>query len=194
MEIVSSSVFIQKLSLEMMFQNQSVYYRSVGPDRFKTNNIVTYTGKHFYKDDKEPSKYNEHCEEMVAALVKSIIIIVPAIIISYTAIGVGVFYALVFEGKRLSPLGIEVPFVDINTDGGYMVTLVLQSFVSVVAFLGTIGIEVGACLAYNTESFYPGLIHMESDELENELKSNGMSLRAEKRIRNIFMLLLDFDG
>lgn len=178
----------------MTFQVNTIYYKSIGPDRFKTNQLVNYAGKYLYKDDKEPSKYNEHCEKMVAALVKSVIIIAVAVIVSYTAVGVSVFYALIFEGKRVPPLGIEIPFIDINTDGGYMITLAFQSFASAVAFLGTLGIEVGACLWYNIESFYPGLIHMESDELDNELKSNGMGLRAEKRVRNIFILLQDFDG
>lgn len=156
--------------------------------------LVNYAGKYIYMDDEKPSKYIEHCERMVADLAKSVIIIVPAIIVSYTAMGVGVFYALIFEGKRVALLGIEIPFVDITTDDGYMITLAQQSFVACVSVLGNIAIEIGACIAYNTVSFYPGLIHIESDELKSELESSGMGLGASARVRNIFMQVQDLDG
>lgn len=144
-------------------------------------------------DSNVPSKYNDLCERMLRVLIRNIIIIVVTILSSYIIFGAGTIYVIIFEGKRATFLGTELPFIDIDTDMGYAINMSFQSLMIIVAIIGNLSIEITACFAYNAIETVPYLFHLESEQIADELKSNAMSLRAKLRVRNILMQIQDLN-
>lgn len=144
-------------------------------------------------DSSVPSKYHDLCEKMLKVLIRNIIIIVAAILFSYFIFGVGTLYVIIFEGKRATFLGTELPFIDINTDLGYAINMIFQTLVTLVAIIGNLSIEITACFAYNAIETVPYLFHLESEQISDELKSSGMNLRVKLRIRNMLMQVQDLN-
>lgn len=176
------------------FQCFAVYCKIIGPDRYIVNNVICFGGKYIYKDDKEPTKYNAMCEKMIYNLIQDVIFIVNAILFSYATFLSGTLYAFFYKKTSVTLLGTELPFLDNDSLVVYGINMVIQLIVAGVGILATVGIEVGACMAYNTVETIPELIQLESAELLEELQSNGMSLVAKMRVRNVFMQLQDLDG
>lgn len=177
----------------MIFQSYTIYFKAIGKDCFKVNNVVNFGGKYIYKDDKKTSKYNTLCEKMVGALIKNVFATLTAITISYCTFGASPLYVIIFEGAHVTFLSTELPFVDINTNIGYAINMIEQFILTFGAVVSNTTIEIGACLVNNTVTAVPELFHFESDELETELRSNGMSLNAKLRVRNMLVLIQDFN-
>lgn len=175
------------------FKVLTVYWKTMSSARFKVNNILNFGGKYIYTNDAKPSKYNTLCEEMLVKLIRNTVTVVIAILVSYALVGGGALYAIVFHGARITFLGTEIPFVDGQTNFGFMINLIEQSFLTGISLLSNLTIEIGVCLVNNAFSAIPELIRLESDELNTELNLNGMSFNAKMRVRNIFMKVQDFN-
>lgn len=162
-------------------------------DRFRVNNIVNFGQKYIYQDDNKPSNYNTLCEKMIVKLIGNTTIIMVSILIAYSIIGCNALYVFIFDGTRLTFVGTEIPFVDINTDTGFLINIVEQFFLTSVSLTANITIEIGVCLVHNAFEMIPSLMQFDSDELKNELQLNGMSSNAKMRLRNIFMKVQDYN-
>lgn len=145
-------------------------------------------------DDKEPSKYNALCDRMVDNLVKHVIIVLNLLFLSYFTIGMSSLYLIVFKHKHATILGTEIPYFESNTNLGFAVNIFEQFLLACLSVMANFTIEIGDCLINNTISTIPEIIHLESDDLETELKSNGMTSNATLQVRNILMRIQDFDG
>lgn len=180
--------------LDVIFQILTIYGESIGPNRFAINNILNFSGRNIYTDDTNPSEYNTLCEQLIKQLTKTVIIIVAAIVLSYCIMGFWPLYNMIFEEDRVTFLNTEIPFLDINTDFGYSINLLIQSIIIAVTLLASISIEIGACLTYNAVTAVPAIIHFEIQELQSDLNLNGKSCSAKFRMKRILMKLQDFHG
>lgn len=142
----------------------------------------------------EPSKYYNFCENMIKALIRNVIFTMSAVFISYFTFGAGSLYVIIFKGERVTFLGTELPFFDINTNFGYAINMFEQFVLTVGAVTANTTIEIGSCIVNNSIEAIPGIIRLQSEDLEDDLKSNGMSLSAKHRLRNVLMQLQDFNG
>lgn len=169
------------------------YWKCINADRVKVNNLMNFGRRYIYEDDAAPSKYNTLCEKMIAKLIRNIIMILAGLLGSYTLIGCGAFYAMVLFGERITFLGTELPFVDGNTVNGFLINMLEQILLICSSIVGNITIEVGECCVHNAFEAIPEIIHLECIELNSELCSNGVSLVAKMRLRNISMKVQDFN-
>lgn len=144
-------------------------------------------------DEVVPTKYRDLAEQMVDRLIKYVFTIVLAITVSYSVFGLGPLYMIVFEGARVTFLGTELPFTDIDTDTGYWMNMIQQAIFCCVAFVANVAVEIAVCLACNAIATVPNVFNVASQDLHTELRSNGMSLNAKFRIRNILIQVQDFN-
>lgn len=163
-------------------------------DRFKVNNIINFGGKHIYRDDRQPSQYHTFSEDMITKLIYHIMGIFVAVLGSFGLIAIGVLYAIVFKGDRVTFIATELPFVDSETNFGLVINLLEQSFLTLISIISNITIEIGVCLVDNGFSAIPQIIYLDSKDLDTELTINGMSFEAIMRLRNIFMKIRDYFG
>lgn len=185
--------FLKNILRIFILQTLTVYVEVIGRNRFKVNNVINFGGNYIYKDDKEPTKYNALCERMIKALIRSVVITMAAIAVSYSTFGASSLYFIIFEGARVTFLGTELPFFDINSDFGYMMNMFEQSVLTFGAIMSNTTIEIGACITNNAVEAVPEIIHLESEELTDDLMSNGMTSSATLRVRNMLVIVQDFN-
>lgn len=131
---------------------------------------------------------------MVESLLQNVIVVVVFIIFSYFLMGTISLYYIVIKRAGVTFVNTEIPFIDIKSNIGYAINLMAQVYFVFVIVMANIVIEIGACLTYNSVTAIPKVIHLDVEDLRTELCSNGMSMAAKCRLRNILMKLQDFDG
>lgn len=125
-------------------------------------------------------------------LIQNTTITIIVMLNAYAIVGAGALYAIVFHGTRITFVGTELPFVDGQTNVGFVINLMEQSLLTNVSLISNITIEIGVCLVNNAFSTIPELINLESEDLIAEMDLNGMSFDAHMRLRNIFVKVQDF--
>lgn len=177
----------------MVSQILTVYWKTMSADRFKVNNIINFGQKYIYDDTNPNSEYHTLCQEMIVKLVQNTIIIIILILVSYAMVGCHALYVIIIDGKRITFMGTEIPFVDSDTTTGFIINIIVQLFLTWVVIISNITIEIGVCLVHNAFEMIPRLIRFDSDELNIELDLNGMSFDARMRLRNILIKVQDFN-
>lgn len=84
-------------------------------------------------------------------------------------------YLIFFKGVRITFLSSELPFVDNDSDFGFWLNILMQSFLAILGLVACFTIEIGVSLILNTIIAIPHLMHVDLDALETELKLNGQS-------------------
>lgn len=84
--------------------------------------------------------------------------------------------------------------MDFDSDMGFTINLCWQAFAGYFSFISNACIEYGNGIVHNNIYSVPKVVHFQLDELGREISMNGVSLNAKLRLRNIFMLLRDFEG
>lgn len=182
------------MTFESNFQILALYVKLIGPGRFMVNNVLNFGGRYVYVDDERPPDYNKLCDKLVGKLLKDIVTVVVLIVISYCVMGIWPLYCIYFKHQHVTILNTELPFMDFNSSAGYAVNLFMQLFISTVSFFSNVCIEFGACLTYNVVDAIPKVVHYEIQELETEMNLKGKDVNAKLRLRNILMILQDYDG
>lgn len=143
-------------------------------------------------NDKKSSKYNSLCEESIEKLIKNIAIILLLIIVSHIMFGIGPFYVFLVRNEHVTPVGIRLPFVDIDTNTGYVLNLSQQALMTFFELISTISVEIGQSLINNAITTVPKIIHLELDELSNKL-TDGKMFSVKLQLRNVLRQIEDFD-
>lgn len=184
-----------KIILIVNFQILALYVELIGPGRFAVKNVVKYAGQYIYIDDeRQSSEYRNLCEKLVEKLVWRMIIILCLIIISFCMMGFYPLYLIIFKHQRVTILNFEIPFMDNNSDFGFVVNCCVQTFFCYFSFFSSVCIEFGSCLSVNAIEAIPGVILLELKELEREFNVNGMSSAVRLRLRNVLVMCQDFNG
>lgn len=170
-----------------------MYWKNVGPQRFKINSLAIFSGKFIYLDSKESSEYNRICERNVMKLVKNIVAVSFTVIFSHLLILVGPIYAYIFNGVRITPMATHLPYFEKDSDTEFMVNLALQCVVALYSITGNVTVEIITCLINDTVSSVPELIRLNLDEMTDEVQKKYSQLSVSIRLRNVLIQVQDFD-
>lgn len=170
-----------------------MYWKSVGPCRFKINSLLNFGGNFLYFNDKKSSNYTALCEESISQLTKSVAIILFLILLSHFMYGIGPLYVYLFHDIRITPIETELPFLDKVSNLGFTLNLIEQAILTAYELLGTMSVEICQCLINNAITFVPKVLHLDLDEISCDLNINGMNQKIKIRLRNVLIQLQDFD-
>lgn len=169
-----------------------MYWKSIGPQRFKLNRVGYFGGDCIYKAESESQQYNIICVKYMGRLTRNVWIVSSLALISHVIIVVGPVYAYFYQNIRVTPLATNLPFFEKDSDLEFTVNMILQSIMAFYAMAGCIAIEMGICLINNAISATPDVIRFNLVEFEREFNTNGISLEATARLRNVFIQIQDF--
>lgn len=171
-----------------------MYWKTIGPKRFRLNKLFIFGGEHVYTDDIRPSGHNTVCKKMIKDLMQKTAILAAMIIISHLLIGVVPIYLIVFQKIRVTVMGLEIPFFEPSSDIGYAINLSLQYVYGIVSMGALMMIQIGLNLCYNNGMLAKELVVLELSDMQYELSASGMSFKAIVRLRNILMKIQDLNG
>lgn len=170
-----------------------MYWKAIGPDRFKAKSICNFAGQFMYVNGEEPSKYHALGDRYIVKLLKNLIVILGLTFISYNFLNYGPIYGYYFKNIRTTPMGTKLPYFEEGSDVEFLLNLSLQSVIGIFAILGNFSIEGASCLANNVIVMVPELIHLDLEELTNEMEVEGHFSNIKYRLRNLFVKINQYD-
>lgn len=170
-----------------------IYWKAVGPERFKFSAIENFCGDYFYKCDTESTDYNALRTRHIDELLKHMLIVLPLMIISHVIVIVAPIHELLFQHIRTTPIGLHLPILEKDSDLEFTLNMILQMIMTFYALFGSVAIEIASCMINNTIKLVPHLIRFNLREFRGELKTNGMGITAIARLRNIFVQIQDYN-
>ena len=171
-----------------------MYFKVIGPQRFKMNNIITFTGKYIYTDDNTSVQRNQIIEKRIDQLLKSFSIICTIILMSYQTILIGPIFAYYYDDLRVSPLGTHLPFFELNSDADFYANMLICTIISVNAMLGGYAIELSSAIINNTILTIPDLINLNLADFFDEFQTSGNDFKSIVKLPNTFLQMQDFNG
>lgn len=170
-----------------------MYWKAIGPHRFKLNNLINFGGKYIYSDGEQSMEYIAVCDRSTRKLINNVSIVVALIIISHLLFVAGPFYAYFSQDIRITPMATELPFLEKGSTHSFFMNLLQQFIVAMFTLSGNIAIEIMHAQINDTITITPQLIHLDLRQLENELHRSGMCLKVKARLRNVLIKVQDFD-
>ena len=171
-----------------------MYWKVVGPHRFKLNSLVNFPGRFIYIDDNESTKYYKFCAKSAMKLLKNVVIITTLVIFAHIVVVVGPIYAFISKGSRVTTMATHLPFLEKDSDAEFMLNVTQQFVIAVVSMCANMAIEIMTCLIDNTISAIPKLIRLSLNELADEAHSEYSRLNINIRLRSVLIQIQDFDG
>lgn len=168
--------------------------KTLGPDRYKINNLLNFGGKYIYMDNDQTFELRGVQIKMIDRLIRNIVIVSLMIVLAIGMFGMNTAYLIIFKGARITFLGTELPFVDIDSEVGFWLNIFIQTMTAAVGMSGCLSIEIGAALICNAILAIPHLIHVDLKVLESVIHFKGFNLMAKARLRNVFMKIQDHAG
>lgn len=196
-----------------------MYWKTVGPDKWKANHLTMFSGKNIYPNNNENTKFNRLCHRRVHDLIKNTFIIIPVILFAYGMILIGPSYAYLCKGLLVTPLATKLPYTDEESERTFFINMAHQSVIGLVAVLGNIAIEImvvenkiesefnknassiksiiyflQASMINNTLEIMPDIICLNIDELSEQLRKENyrMSLNSKQKLRHVLVQIRDF--
>lgn len=169
-----------------------IYWKAVGPKRFKFYAIENFCGDYFYKCDTESANYNTLRTEHIDKLLKHMLFVLPLMIISHVIVIMAPIHALLFQHIRTTPVGLHLPILEKDSDLEFTLNMILQAIMTFYALIGSVAIEIASCIINNTIKLVPHLIRFSLRNFRDELKANGMSVEAIVQLRNLFVEIEDY--
>lgn len=155
-----------------------MYWKAVGPHRFKLNNLFNVGGKYIYLEENQSPMQKAVCAESVQNLLKSAVSIVSLLFISLCVYTIGPLHECLFQNHLVTPLGTRLPCIDSDSNVGFALNMFQQCICTTYAATAYFSLEIGQCLINNVITTIPKLIHVDLVEMSNELQTNGMSLES----------------
>lgn len=171
-----------------------LYWKAIGPNRYKVNSLINFGGRYIYLDDENSSKYSLVQKENVKRLERTSVILLVLITSAYFLYGLVPLYAFCFQNIRATPIATRLPYFDPQSNVGFAMNLLQQGIMVTYGMVGNFCIQTGVVLLINAIMAVPELLRVDLNELAKEVQLHGMSSRARNQLRHILMKIQDFDG
>ncbi|XP_055322548.1 uncharacterized protein LOC129578273 [Sitodiplosis mosellana] len=170
-----------------------MYWKNIGPHRFKINSLATFSGKFIYADDKESTEYNRICEKNVTKLIKNVVSVSVIVIFAHLLILVGPIYAYIFKDMYITPLATHLPFLEKDSSTEFLWSLAQQCVIALYSITGNLTVEIITCLIIDTVNSVPELIWLNLKQLADGVQKEHSRLRVHIRLRNVLIQAQDLD-
>lgn len=170
-----------------------MYWESVGPRRFKLHTLGGFCGTYFYKSNTASQQYNALRCDHIERLLKNVLIILPLIFLSHATIAIEPLYAFVYQHDHVTPMALHLPFFEADSDREFIVNVMLQTILTCYAMTGALSIEIASCMINHAITVVPDLIQYNLNEFQNELNTNGITMRTISLLRNTFLQIQDYN-
>lgn len=171
-----------------------VYFRGVGPDRYRYRAIILFAGRSIFKDCRPSTDYERKLDEHAMKMITHPILTTLILTASVGLIMVGQAYAYIVDGVYALPTGLIVPFVDPNTDRGFAINLIVQSATAFTVSLSIIATEAIACIINNTFIVMADMVCFNMRKFSDNLRQKSFTHQNKMELRNIFVQLQDMEA
>lgn len=169
------------------------YWILIGPTRFKFNSLVNFGGNYIYRNENQSIKLQIICAKYVKKLTKNIMTALPLIIITHAMILEVAIYAHYWQNIPITPLAINLPFLEKDSNSELLVNMTFQLTMGIYAVIGCLSLETADCLMNNAIIAIPDVIRVNLSEFNDEFETNGLNLKSILQLRNTFCQIKDYE-
>lgn len=187
-----SCVLMNSKVINVVFQDICGYWLVVGPSRFKFNSLLNFGGNYIYRNENQSITFQNICAKHVKKLITSTMAGLPLMLLTHVMILAISAYARCRQNTASTPLGINLPFFQKDSNLELVVNMIFQLTMGIHAVIGCLGLEIGECLFNNTIKAIPDVIRFNLAQLNDEYEANGMNLKSIFQLRNTFQLIQDY--
>lgn len=181
------------LFASIRFQNMLIYWEAVGPHRFKFNTIIKFCGNHFYDHANTTLQHQNLRADHIEKLLKIASVVMGALLLGYVIIFViPIYESYRTHNRAITPLAINLPFFEKDGRNEFIVNMSIQLTISFYSLCGNSMIELASSAINNAILLVPDLIRFNLMEFEEELQTNGITVRSWAQLRNSFVQLQDY--
>lgn len=170
-----------------------MYWKLIGPHRYKLRRLTSFCGTYFYNGDTESTQYKalriKHIEKMLRSMLTNL----PLMFAAHAIVAVAPAYEFIYQHIRATPLAIHLPLLEKDSDLEFILNMILQLIMATFATIGSLAIETITCMINHTITVVPDLIALNLHEFQNEWNANGMCIESLTRLRNTFVQMQDYD-
>lgn len=170
-----------------------VYWKLVGPDRFKFRALAFFCGTFFYKAGNKSMQHRNLCVEHIEQFVKIVVLVMTLMILAYAIVFAVPMYDSHHQHNRMTPLATNLPFFEKDSLTEYYVNWTIQLIMATYSLGGTFVIEIAACAINHAILLVPDLMQFNLFEFQNEWNSNGVNTKSLTQLRNSFIQLQDYN-
>lgn len=118
------------------------YWIVIGPLRFKFNSLLNFGGNYIYLNENQSQKFKQICAKHAKQLTKSVMTGLPLMSLTHVMILAVAAYAYYWQNISITPLAINLPFFQKDSNVELIVNMIFQLIMGVHAVIGCLGLEV----------------------------------------------------
>lgn len=178
-----------------------MYWKSIGPHRFKLRRLTSFCGTYFYNADTDTdsdtdtksTQYKILRAKNIDKMLRSMLINLPLMFLSHAIVAVAPAYEFFFQHIRATPLAIHLPFLKKDSNLEFILNMNLQLIMAAYATVGSLAVEAATCMINHTITIVPDLIAFNLHEFNDTWTANGLCVESLTRLRNAFVQMQDYD-
>lgn len=156
--------------------------------------LINQPSECIYRDDKEPSDYNRICYESLKYSIKEYALSLTLVTLSLIAACIGPTYTFFQDGTFVTLYELRIPFLENDPITEFIISVLWQGTISVMAALAVGLIESGMALINNTINVSSELNVLSFSKLSKRLKSNDITNQElQWQLKQIYLNILHWD-
>ena len=167
---------------------------SVIKARLKLKCLILYGGRYIYRDNRDNTEYNRICSKQMDNTMRSFIIKMGAITVSFLFAVIGPLRAYIVYGIKTTTTDTRIPFCEPKSNAEFVVNFFIQSILASHGFFMYVGLEVLLSLFENVVNIAPQLVKndlVNTIRLYEEKSLSEMEFRW--RLKKIVLTCQDTD-
>lgn len=172
----------------------SMVWTFLSKDRGNFHNLLDFSGRYIYRNDRESTAYNRICSKEADAIIRNYLAGLVFLSMGGASAEILPAYVFIDQGIKTTTTEVKFPFIDEKSDTEFILNLILQLTILIHGFFVYVGIEIMMMLIENVAIVIPKLTDHEFRQSIEKYEQNEISkhqLRLE--FRNIVVQCLDYD-
>lgn len=130
-------------------------------DRGTFHNLIDFSGRYIYQNDRESTAYNRICSKETDAIIRNFLARIILLSMGGTSGVSRPAYVFIDRGIKTTTTEVKFPFIDEKSDTEFILNLILQWTILIHGFFVYVGIEIMMLLIENVAIVVPKLTEHE---------------------------------
>lgn len=149
-------------------------------------------GKNLYRNDHRSSAYNRKCDECMDQTLKSYIIELTVMILSFIGALIGPIYTYLQDGTLVTLYEVRIPFLMEHPRTEFVINMIWQAYISVLGIFALFGIEGCIAIVNNAITVSSNLTLNELKTLSDRLEMNEIRNKHLAKSLKTILLQISF--
>lgn len=170
------------------------YWQTVTKLRFEWHRLLNISGNLIYRNDDEPTAYNQICSQSIQQAIKNYVITLILVILSALGAVPGPFYSYIHDGIYVTLFNLKLPYFNRFPSTEFLINITWETFNALIGIGIVFLMEFMIALCNDTISVSSQLTELSINELSDLLKQKKASKTKQiLQLKKILMKVAHMD-